>query len=278
MPEAEITQDTITIVGHHLSDEDIRKRIQEGKHNFLAMDLQGALLNKLGPVENLNFAKANLTNADCRTEFNYTTLDPTEAFADTYIHGAAFCGAKNGNLRHLLARSIVSPKEYKPHVHFEALDSKTQHWIADKTLPTQDETFRALINEYLQENSKLLPFALFSVKGRYTTLVSLYMRNNPDGTLSEFIDYLKTSGATLDPTKPLFILLEFVHEWHTVRQESPVNKLLPPMTSGSQDQPVGKPPATHLLVWMVACDFWQRIMDKIKNWLAVEPTEPDEEG
>ena len=47
MPEAEITQDTITIVGHHLSDEDIRKRIQEGKHNFLAMNLQGALLNKL---------------------------------------------------------------------------------------------------------------------------------------------------------------------------------------------------------------------------------------
>lgn len=211
MPESQTI--SIESIVPHLNLPEVEKLLMDGQRKFSGMNLDGLQLNKLP----MNFFAIDFSGASCvRTNFSGKTFTKTSfaganllganfmdtTFADNVtldeaiIHGAAFYGAtakeygsEENTIEQLLSRCIVSSSTRLPHIHFSALDQETRRWILI-TRTDPNETFRALMQEYLKENSGLLNF--FSTEGRYRAVVALYMQTHPNGTFDDFLEYLNS--------------------------------------------------------------------------------------
>jgi len=211
MPESQTI--SIKSIAPHLNLPEVEKLLMDGQRKFSGMNLDGLQLNEL-PI---NFFAIDFSGASCvRTNFSGKTFTKTSfagadlsgtnfmgaTFADNVtldeatIHGAAFHGAtakEYGNeeniIKQLLSRCIVSSRTRLPHIHFSALNQETKHWIL-LTRTDPNETFRALMQDYLEKNSGLLNF--FSIEGRYRAVVALFIQTHPNGTLDDFLEYLNS--------------------------------------------------------------------------------------
>ncbi len=212
MPESLATI-SVEPIRPHLNLPEVEKLLMEGQRKFSGMNLDGLQLNELP----MNFFAVDFSGASCvRTNFSGKTFTKTSfagadlssanfmgaTFSDNVIldeatiHGAALYGAtakEYGNEENLiekaLSRCIVSSSTRMPHIHFSALDQETRRWVLI-TRTDPNETFRALLQEYLKENSGLLNF--FSTEGRYRAVVALYMQTHPNGTFDDFLEYLNS--------------------------------------------------------------------------------------
>jgi len=196
----------------HLTFAELEKRLLAGERNFTNLNLDGLALNEIaGNYFGIDFSGSSLVRAKCSgksfTKVSFANADLTgvdfthTVFFDTdlneaIIHGAAFYGAvaneygsETNLIEQVLARCVVSSSARSPRIHFSSVDQDIKHWIL-LVHADPDETFRALMEEYLSKHSILGAF--FSQEGRYRAVVALYMQTHPNGSFANFLEYLNT--------------------------------------------------------------------------------------